>query len=147
MLLKRELGPKSWAIKAVMRAESRRRGSGLPWAALWLQIRADLAWILLQKEPKNRPRSSHDRPRLTTIERRSCSKCFGTVDRSSWNGFHAEGTPISARSRHDRGSIGPRSWCSSTRRLQPRIGIRRSRFPRRERNAALHRSRRITIDR
>ena len=30
----------------------------------------------------------------------------------SWNRFHNEGHTIAARSRHDRGSIGPRSWSS-----------------------------------
>ena len=38
----------------------------------------------------------------------------GNDDRGSWNRSHAEGSTIAARSRRDRGSIGPRSWCSST---------------------------------
>ena len=37
--LKREIGPKSWAMEVVVGAESRRRGRGLHGAALRLQIR------------------------------------------------------------------------------------------------------------
>ena len=60
--LKGKLAQRSWAIDTVVGADLMRRGSGLHWAASWLQSRAELALIPLQLEP----RSSHDRGTIAT---------------------------------------------------------------------------------
>ena len=39
--LKRKLGLESWVIERVVRAVFKRRGSGFPCMALWLQIRGE----------------------------------------------------------------------------------------------------------
>ena len=68
MLLKREMGPNSWVIGAVVEAICRGRGSGSLGRDRSFGIGHELATILLH--------SSHDyrrnRPRSTTIGRRSC---------------------------------------------------------------------------
>ena len=96
-------------MERVVDADLQLQGSGFTWRRWGFKFGPNWLEFRFKRSLKNRPRSSHDRPRLTTIERRSCSKFFGTVDRWSWSGFHAAGAPIAARSHRDRGSIAPRS--------------------------------------
>ena len=67
------------------------------------QFRFEMAMIFASKRPTIGPRS----------------RSWSVVDRSliDWRRFHHVNSPIAARSRRDRGSIGPRSWSSSTKPL------------------------------
>ena len=60
MLLKRELGPKSWVMERVVDAIFKRRGSGSLGAASWLQFHAKIRANWASNQPPKRPR-------LTTI--------------------------------------------------------------------------------
>ena len=67
--------------------------------------------ILASKCTTIRPRSRRDRAVIGGPW--SWSWSWFARPPNEWKEFHAEGAPIAARSRHDRGSIGPRSWSSS----------------------------------
>ena len=118
MLLKREIGSKSWAMEAIVEAVCKGRWSGSlgrrrsSWidhelAANWLQFSFEMATNFTTIGP----RSGRDH---AAIGPRSWSWSF--VDRRpiDWRRFHYVSSPITARSRRDRGSIEPRSWSSST---------------------------------
>ena len=90
------------------------------WHRSWLQFRDEsvvsLASILLPNShdfchdrATIAPRTGRDRATIVVI-RRSPSDQLETIPRR----FHYEISWIAARSRRDRGSIGPRSWSSST---------------------------------
>ena len=66
MLLMGKFARRSWAMDTVVCANLMRRGSGLPWAASWLQSSVELALIPLQSER----RSSHDRAAIRCRSRR-----------------------------------------------------------------------------
>ena len=63
MLLKRELGPKSWPLEAVVGVVWRRRGNESLDAASWLQFREKSAWIWLQISLQEGHDFRHKRPR------------------------------------------------------------------------------------
>ena len=120
MLLKREIGPESWAVEAVVGAVFKRRGDASLGMGRGFKSAANRLEFRFERKLQNRPRSSRDRPRSTTIERRSCSRFFENAAQQSWNRFHNTWSVIAARSRRNRGSMGPRSWGSSTiRRSRP----------------------------
>ena len=105
--LKGELARRSWAIDVFVGAESGRRGSGLHWAALWLQIRDESAWISLQKEP----RSWHDRAMIrprSDVDRGPGSRSAAV--RSGWS----DSAMKDVRSRLDQGAIMARSRLDRT---------------------------------
>ena len=134
MLLKRELGPKSWAVEAVVGAVLHGRESAslgrtqsshvgrkfrfvfAPNSRLFGHDRATIGPRSGHDRATIGPRSGHDR---TAIGPRSWS--WPSVDRPliGWQRLLHVNPPIAVRSRRDRGLIGPRSWSSST------IGLRR----------------------
>ena len=149
MLLKREIGPKSWAIEAVVGTVLQGRGSNSLWRIRSSHIGREFRF---EFSPNSHhfshdratiePRSGHDR---TTIRPRSWS--WPSVDRRriEWRRFHHVNSPIAARSHRDRGSIGPRSWSSSMICVRRRIEIRCSRYHNEEGQISLHRGRRMQI--
>ena len=108
--LKRKLGLESWVIERVVRAVFKRRGSGFPCMALWLQIRGEGAWISLRKGHEFR----HDR--ATIAPRSGHNLCLGrsSVGVRSFGGDSAAEAP---RSRLDRAAIAVRS--NRDRRVLP----------------------------
>ena len=93
-----------------------RRGGGFTWRGHSFRICFDAATILLQFGFEMATIFAMIRPR-------SWSSSF--VDRRpiDWRRFHHVSSPIAARSRRDRSSIGPRSWSSSMKPLNLRIAI------------------------
>ena len=87
-------------------------GCGVVGVVLWNGVLAPNFYaILSQFRLQNAPRSGHDR---AAIGPWSWSWSLFARPPIEWKEFHAEGGPITARSRRDRGSIRPRSWSSST---------------------------------
>ena len=109
MLLKREIGPKSWLVEAVVGAELMRRGSGFIWRGRSFWIGLESATTLLQISLKgghnfrhDRARSRHDR---ATIGRRSCSRCSRKCRLMIVDRFRNECCAIAVRSDRDRGDL------------------------------------------
>ena len=113
---------RSWPIEAVVGVIWGRRGNDSLGAASWLQFCKKSAWIWLQISLKETPisaaifatitpRSGCDRASIVMLVlRRSPADRLETNPRRSRDRISS----IAARSRHDRGSIGLRSWSSST---------------------------------
>ena len=88
------------------------RGSGLDWAASWLQSRAELALIPLQSEPRSshdraaiRPRSCRDRASIVMLVlKRSPSESVGRIVALILPQRNPDRGTIGPRSHHDRGS-------------------------------------------
>ena len=112
MLLKREIGPKSWVIETIVEAVLHGRESASLGRTRSSHVGRKFRFVFA---PNSRL-FGHDR---ATIGPRSWS--WPSVDRPliGWQRLLHVNPPIAVRSRCDRGLIGPRSWSSST------IGLRR----------------------
>ena len=112
MLLKREIGPESWAVEAVVGAVLHGRES----ASLGQTQSSHVGRKFRFEFALNSHHLGHDRATMWS---------WPSVDRRliDWQRFPHVNPPIAARSRRDRGSIGPRSWSSSTIGLRRRIEI------------------------
>ena len=113
MVLKRKLGPKMWAIEAVVGVVWRRRGNESLGAASWLQFHEKSARIGLQISLQEGHDFRHDRPRSrrdrALIGRRSCSRRSRKCRKIATKRIRDESCKIAVQSRHDRGSISARS--------------------------------------
>ena len=105
MLLKREIGPESWAVEAVVGPVFRHRGGASLGMGRGFKSAANRLEFCFERKLQNRPRSSRDRPRSTTIERRSYSRFFENAAQQSWNRLHNTWSVIAARSRRNRAAI------------------------------------------
>ena len=103
MVFKEEIGPKLWMMEAIVEAVFKRRGGASLGMGRGFKSAANRLEFRFKRKLQNRPRSSRDRPRSTTIERRSCSRFFESAARQSWNRFHNKWSVIAARSGRDRG--------------------------------------------
>ena len=105
MLLKREIGPESGAVEAVVGAVFKHRGGASLGMGRGFKSAANRLEFRFERKLQNRPRSSRDPPRSTTIERRSYSRFFENAAQQSWNRFHNTWSVIAPRSRRDRGVL------------------------------------------
>ena len=73
---KEDIGPKLWMMEAIVEAVFKRRGGASLGMGRGFKSAANRLEFRFKRKLQNRPRSSRDRPRSTTIERRSCSRFF-----------------------------------------------------------------------
>ena len=124
MLLKGKLGSKSWAMEVIVEAVRWRRGGdslgvdcGFSSATNQLQFCLRISCILAAIGP----RSGHDRAVIGPRSRHDRATIVVLVVRRSTSARLAVIPPCKLP---DRGSIGPRSWSSSTKLLNRPMKIR-----------------------
>ena len=117
MVFKEEIGPKFWMMEAIVRAVFKRRGGASLGMGRAFKSAANRLEFRFERKLQNRPRSSRDRPRSTTIDHDRASivlqilrKCCSTVVESIPQQMECDCSSIAPQSRRDPGSIGPRSW-------------------------------------
>ena len=105
-VFKEKISQKSWAIEAIVGADSRRRGGGFTWRHRSFWIGLEWVTISLQKRASIAARSGYDRASIvpSILDQRPSDEVKDECRR-----FRDERAPLWRWMRHDRTLIGPRS--------------------------------------